>query len=242
MDYFSYNRRRGNSASDQRRNAPLPPTPAPQTPGVQAQAGQPQGGRTLGGPASLESLRAPSSIRIRRLPSGLSSPRPETQHGPQQGAPPASQEGTTTGRRRSSSEPQRFGSTLAPPQMDLSRQRTAEMPTITEGQSPTPGPQPTDSSQSFYEAAETPRPQTPSINIDESGSPAERVMTGASAMQEAGNAARSNRGLQRFRTGGSAMPRNENPSADEYQSDVVDLLDLVGKFDTQWLRMKIVAY
>jgi hypothetical protein len=47
-------------------------------------------------------------------------------------------------------------------------------------------------------------------------------------MHEAGNAARSNRGLQRFRTGGSAMPRNERPQANEYRSDVVDLLDLVG--------------
>jgi hypothetical protein len=47
-------------------------------------------------------------------------------------------------------------------------------------------------------------------------------------MNEAGNAARANRGLQRFRTGGSNMPRNENPAADEYRSDVVDLLDLVG--------------
>jgi hypothetical protein len=135
------------------------------------------------------------------------------------------------GRRRSSSEPQRYGNTLAPPGTDLSRQRTHDMPTITEGQATTPGPRhaASESSQSFHEAAESP-PRTPSINIEDSTTPAERVITGASAMHEAGNAARSNRGLHRFRTAGSNMPRNENPAANEYRSDVVDLLDLVGMY------------
>ena len=105
------------------------------------------------------------------------------------------------------------------------------MPTIREGQIPTPGPPPSDngSNQDFYEAAEVPQPYTPSINVDYATDPAERVMTGASTVSEAGNAARANRGLARYRTGGSAMPTNERPARDEYRSDVVDLLDLVGE-------------
>ena len=224
-DYFTYARRSGQPANEERRNAPLPPAPGPgpQTPGPQT-----PGGRRLGTPSSLEGLRAPSSIRIRRLPSGLNTPRPGTQDG----APPSAQaDAAVQGRRRSSSEPQRYGNTLAPPGMDISRQRTHDMPTITEGQTTSLGPQPpiSESSQSFHEAAETP-PRTPSINIEDSTTPAERVITGASAMHDAGNAARSNRGLRRFRTAGSNIPRNENPAANEYRSDVVDLLDLVGMY------------
>jgi hypothetical protein len=103
------------------------------------------------------------------------------------------------------------------------------MPTITEGQTTASGPQPaaSESSQDYHEASETP-PRTPSLNIEDATTPAGRVITGAPAMTEAGNAARANRGLERFRTGGSNMPRNERPAADEYRSDVVDLLDLVG--------------
>ena len=100
------------------------------------------------------------------------------------------------------------------------------MPTVRE-EAPGARYAPSESTQSFHEAAETPQPGTPSINIDDT-SPAERVITGASTLQDAGNAARANRGLARFRTGGSAMPRNEVTAADEYNSDVVDLLDLVG--------------
>ena len=103
------------------------------------------------------------------------------------------------------------------------------MPTITEGQATSPGPRAaaSESSQDFQDASETP-PRTPSINIEDATTPAGRVLTGASAMTDAGNAARENRGLARFRTTGSNMPRNERPTADEYRSDVVDLLDLVG--------------
>lgn len=212
-DYFN-SARRGAPADSDRRNAPLPSAP-PQTPG----------GRRLA-PASLEGLRAPSSIRIRRLPSAQNVQRTGTQAG----APAASQPDTAaTGRRRSSSEPQRYGQTLAPPGVDLARQRTHDMPTITEGQTTGSRPQPTasESSQDYHEAPETP-PRTPSLNIEDVSTPAARVITGASAMNEAGNAARANRGLQRFRTSGSNMPRNENPGANEYRSDVVDLLDLVG--------------
>ena len=220
MDYFNYARRRNGPVSQDRLDAPLPPTgetPGPQTPGPQT-----PGGRQPGGPPSLESLRQPSSIRIRRLPSGFNTPRP----GSQQADQTSSQRDLgLTGRRRSQSDPHRYGANLAPPALDISRQRTHEMPTLTEE---TPGARhaPSESTQDWYEAQETPRPQTPAIEMDD-GSPAERVITGASNMQDAGNAARANRGLQRFRTGGSAMPRDA-PAADEYNSDVVDLLDLVG--------------
>jgi hypothetical protein len=103
------------------------------------------------------------------------------------------------------------------------------MPTITEGVT-SARRAPSESSQSYHDVAEGPgTPGTLSINGTETGDPAERVVTGASAMAEAGNAARENRGLRRFRTTASAAPgRNERPTADEYNSDVVDLLDLIG--------------
>lgn len=223
MDYFSQNRRRGNSITQDRLNAPLPPTA--QTPGVQPQLLRPQSqgqGRPVRPAGSYESLRAPSSIRIRRMPSSTGPPRPESQ---------ASSQGTaeqdfasTTGRRRSTSEPQRYGQTLAPPGQgaDLSRQRTVDMPTITEGVI-TAQRAPSESGSSYHEAAE--RPISPTT---EDGYPASRIVTGASAVADAGNAARANRGLRRFRTNASTQPRNERVAADEYNSDVVDLLDLVG--------------
>lgn len=220
MDYFTYNRRRGNSVNQDRLNAPLPPAPAPGTPG----AGTP-GPRPPAMTGTLESLRAPSSIRIRRLPSGLSTPRPPSQQSPQ---PPVAVDAPTTGRRRSSSEPQRYGAGLEPPAMNLARQRTAEDPhsRMTPLAEETPGAglgAPSDSSQ-YYEASETP----PVDDMDGLGH-AERIVTGASAMNEAGNAARQNRGLTRVRTAASAMDRQGQPASDEYHSDVVDLLDLVGK-------------
>jgi hypothetical protein len=219
MDYFSYARRRGNSVNQDRLNAPLPPAAPPGTPRPRP-------------PGSLENLRAPSSIRIRRLPSGnvQQAARPVTQSGD---AAPVETDTAVTGRRRSSSEPQRFGSTLAPPAMDLSRQRTTEdrhMPTLTE-EARTPPPQqvPAESEDSFHEAAESPYPRTPDVQAA-TPAPAERVASGASAMQSAGNAARTNRGLRRFTTNSSNAPRNEQVEADEYNSDVVDLLDLVGMY------------
>lgn len=232
MDYFS--RRRGNSVTQDRLNAPLPPIA--QTPGVDGQGQGPPpvqpravpGRRGLNGVGSLESMRAPSSIRIRRLPSGMSTPRPGTQPSEQTGTV-TEQDFATGGRRRSTSEPQHYGASLAPPEMDLSRQRTQEMPTITEGVQAARPPRSEDS-QSFHEVGETPyTPGPASTNASDNGEPASRVLTGASAMADAGNAARANRGLRRFRTAASSAPRNEQPAADEYDSDVVDLLDLVGK-------------
>ena len=230
MDYFSQARRRNNSLTQDRLNAPLPPTVP--TPG----GGQARPQRPINPAGSYESLRAPSSIRIRRIPSGQipQLARPTSQQA--QEAVQAVADNTTTGRRRSTSEPQRYGTNLAPPAMDLSRQRTqgdaqSPMPTVTEGVAT--GPRGVRSeSQDFVTPMRTPRPETPetpSVYADDTSDPAERIMTGASAMHSAGNAARANRGLSRFRTGGSAM-RNESPAADEYGSDVVDYLDLVGMY------------
>lgn len=120
------------------------------------------------------------------------------------------------------------------------------MPTLSEE---TAGPQygSSRSSQSFHEAAETPQlqtpqPPTPSINIDDTTYPADRIMTSASAMYEAGNAAREHRGLRRFRTAGSSALRNETPAADEYGSDVVDYLDLVGMLKAAYyVRSTVLA-
>lgn len=223
-DYFSFNRRRNNSDTRDRLNAPQ--APPPQTPGPR---------RPLAEAGSLENLRRnpASSIRIRRLPSG---------NVPQQARPasattPMEEDTAVTGRRRSSSEPQRYLGGLQPPETEISRQRTAEpsshMPTITEGQQsqqrPRPGQYPAGS---YREPAETPFPDAsvpPTPGVDEhdmaTSGPASRVSTGASAMNKAGNAARQNRGLRKVKTNASMRDRN---SRSEYNSDVVDFLDLVG--------------
>lgn len=133
-----------------------------------------------------------------------------------------------TGRRRSFSAPQRYRESLAPPGTDLSRQRTAEphMRTINEGQAL---PQAQDRTP-YYESQETPRPYTPSINIQTPGETpqAERMAQGAPVVANAGEAARRNRGLRRFRSSTQGY-RHQHMGDDEYDADVVDLLDLVGK-------------
>lgn len=224
MDYFGYQRRRDNSLTQDRLNAPLP---APQTPG---------GRRGLAQPGSLENLRRnpASSIRISRLPSGNAVP----QLRPSSATTPAAEDTAVTGRRRSSSEPKRYsGSHLAPPGPDLSHQRTAEpeahMPTITEGESSQPRQMPSRSTiGEYHEAVETPYPVTPGTpGVDEydaaSTAPASRVASGASALNSAGNAARQNRGLRRLRTNASMKANADSES--NYEDDVVDFLDLVGK-------------
>ncbi|KAK5136470.1 hypothetical protein LTR08_003115 [Meristemomyces frigidus] len=134
-----------------------------------------------------------------------------------------------SGRRRSSSAPQRYGGNLAPVDNRLARQMTAELPhmgTITEGQSlPTNRPAP------FYEAQETPQPMTPSIGMQTPGETPmiDRVTSAAPAMENAGQAARRNRGLRRFQTstGQTRGFGHGRPADDEYDTDVVDLLDLI---------------
>ena len=104
------------------------------------------------------------------------------------------------------------------------------MPTITEGMT-AGGYAPSELSQDYHEADEVQRPitpGTPSINFSDNGDPVERIVTSASQVNNAGNAARANRGLRRHRTATSTAPRNERYSAQEYDSDFVDLLDLVG--------------
>lgn len=227
-DYFNYQRRQNNSLTRDRLNAPLPPV---QTPGGRR--------HPLAEAGSMENLRRnpASSIRIRRLPSGNNLSQ---QSRPTSSATPIEEDTAVTGRRRSSLEPQRYSGGLAPPALDLARQRTAEpsgqsghMPTITEGQQSQQRPAPSNSSGgSYHEAVETPMPDPtpvrPTPGIDEydaaTSAPASRVTTGASAMNSAGNAARENRGLKRIRTNAEkARARGE------YDSEVVDLLDLVGK-------------
>jgi len=225
-DYFGFNRRRGNSDAD-RLHAPQPP-----------------GGRHVRPTGSFQSLRAPSNISIRRLPSSNQVPvaRPGSQLG-EEGV--AEQDAAVSNRRRSFSDPQRYVGDLAPPDNRLSQVRTADQPhmrTITEGlEVPQPSrvaPQPSSESM-YYEASEGPRPLTPSINLPSPVTelpPADRVATGAPVMADAANAARRNRGLRRFRTNTGmpeSVPRRDHPrehNRNEYQADVVDLLDLIGMF------------
>lgn len=213
-DYFSFgNRQRGTSSASQN------PPRTPATPG----------GRPPRPAGSRETLRAPSSIRIRRMPSGTpaQTPRPTSQ---------ASNEGidvhdtAVTGRRRSSSAPQRNNANLAPYDDRLSRIATAQpthMGTITEGQR-----LPQTQSTSFYDGAETPGRLTPSSNAQtqDRGSGVDWMASTVPAVENAGEAAQRNRGLRRFRTNdGRSRGFGHGPLADdEYDTDMVDLLDLIG--------------
>jgi len=70
-----------------------------------------------------------------------------------------------------------------------------------------------------------PRPQAP-VNLATPG--AESDAGNAQALNSAANAARSNRGLRRFRSG-ALPPRQQLQSDSEYGNDVVSLLDLIGE-------------
>jgi len=96
------------------------------------------------------------------------------------------------------------------------------MQTITEGTA-----LPRQPSTPFFEASD--RPYTPSVAIQTPNEmpQASRIASGASAMKSAGNAAQRARGLRRLQSGVS-MRRQQSYAPDEYGSDVVDLLDLVG--------------
>lgn len=181
--------------------------------------------RPLIGGGSRENLRTPSSIRIRRLPSNNSVTRPlsgVSDSGSTEGrdfADPGS-----VGRRRSSSAPQRpvlneVGDN------DLTRQRTAEpfMPAIVEGQASSA--QEARGIEPVYSREED-APQ-PFNNLQRSAT-ATSDAGGTQAMNSAANAARTNRGLRRLRSG-ALPPRQSELAADrEYDADVVSLLDLVG--------------
>ena len=188
-----------------------------------------QGRRQLRPASSYASLRQPSSIRIRRLPSSTQvnqqHPRPLSQASGDDGV--AIQDPAVEGRRRSSSAPQRY----VPGQQtdsDLARQQTADaqpyMRTIAEGTALEITP-------NVDGEAETPRPLTPSIGVPTPAAETPtvtRIQSNASAMNSAGNAALRNRGLRRFRSGTVGMhPDSRQSNHTEYDSDVVDLLDLI---------------
>jgi hypothetical protein len=172
--------------------------------------------------ASRESMRTPSSIRIRRLPSSNSVARPLSRgsetHLPEERdfADPG-----TVGRRRSTSAPQRPVSHEVA-QNDLTRQHTVEpfMPAIVEGQATAAqearglqpvGSRPDDAPQPFSNLQRT--------GTDNSGGVA----------SQAPNSASKGRGLRRLRSG-ILPPRQQELAADsEYDADVVSLLDLIGK-------------
>jgi hypothetical protein len=176
---------------------------------------------------SRESMRTPSSIRIRRLPSNNSVTRPLS-GGSDTYLPEERDfaEPGTVGRRRSTSAPQR-PSAHELGHDDLTRQHTAEpfMPSIVEGQASAAqearGLQPVSS-----RPEDVPRPfsnlqRSTTDNSDRSGT---------QALNSSGTPARQGRGLRRLRSG-VLPPRQQELSADsEYDADVVSLLDLIGMF------------
>lgn len=175
---------------------------------------------------SRESLRTPSSIRIRRLPSNTARPLSNvSDSGSTEGRDFA--EPGSVGRRRSSSAPQRPALNELS-EHELARQRTAEpfMPSIVEGQASSAqearGVEPVPSRE-----ADAPQPYSNLQRSTTAGSDA----GGAQAMNSAANAARTNRGLRRLRSG-ALPPRQSELAADrEYDADVVSLLDLVGTLE-----------
>lgn len=212
----------------------------PSTPGGRARGqSNPQNGlnvprtNTSGRPllstgGSRESMRTPSSIRIRRLPSNTSVARPlsgssET-HLPEERdfADPG-----TVGRRRSTSAPQR-PSLHDLGQDDLTRQHTAEpfMPSIVEGQATAAqqarGLQPVRS-----RANDAPQPFS---DLQRS-----TTDTPDSAGAQASNS-RGGRGLRRLRSG-ALPPRQELAADSEYDADVVSLLDLIGMFLARFVML-----
>lgn len=194
---------------------------APNTPRANA-SGRP----LLHGGGSRESMRTPSSIRIRRLPSNTSVTRPlsggSDTYLPEERdfADPG-----TSGRRRSSSAPQR-------PALneiglnDLTRQHTAEpfMPSIVEGQATA-----AQEARGLHPVHSRPEdaPQ-PFSNLQRSATNTSDGI-GAQALNSSGNAARQSRGLRRLRSG-ALPPRQELAADSEYDADVVSLLDLIGMF------------
>jgi hypothetical protein len=194
------------------------PQNAPNTPRMNSS------GRPLlsAGGGSRESMRTPSSIRIRRLPSsnsvsrplsgGSDTPMPEERDFADPG---------TVGRRRSTSAPQRpvFHE---PAQNDLTRQHTAEpfMPSIVEGQAT-----------AAQEARGLQPVQSRPDDVPRPFSNLQRTATDTSEGAQATNSpARGGRGLRRLRSG-VLPPRQQELLADsEYDADVVSMLDLIGAY------------
>jgi hypothetical protein len=188
----------------------------------------------LHGGGSRESMRMPSSIRIRRLASNTAE-RPLSQASDTESRDFA--DPGMAGRRRSSSAPQRPTLQEINQEDDLARQHTAEpfMPAIVEGQATTAqqarGLNPVQS-----RPGDVPQPYANLSRTNTAGS------GGTQAMNSAGNAARGNRGLRRLRSG-ALPPRQQELSADaEYDADVVSLLDLIGTCSRDYSFTAFVAY
>lgn len=224
MDYFNQGQEQGrrpaSSANQQDRLS------VPQTPG---------GARRIPGAPSYESMRMPSNIRIRRLPSSNFIPQSASQEHVQT---PSGNDSAVTGRRRSSSAPRPFS--YGVPNLsaaELARQSTLDgshMPPIREGQ---PASRSGSMHPGYTEPVETPLTQTPGIDVEDMAmrTPGpERLGPTGTAMHSAGNAAQRSRGfsLHRFRSNTSSSMRPDTRggpanSQTEYESDVIDLLDLV---------------
>lgn len=175
----------------------------------------------------------PSNIRIRRPPSTNFFPQSASQEHVQS---PSVDDSAITGRRRSSSAPRPLSHGFTNfSTAELARQSTLDgshMPRITEGHvasrnGTTPG---------YTERVETPQTQTPGVDVEDmalrAAGPDGHGHAGT-VMHSAGNAAQRSRGfsLNRFRSNASTVRPNtrRGPAANqnEYESDVIDLLDLV---------------
>ncbi|GAB7365367.1 hypothetical protein MBLNU230_g6446t1 [Neophaeotheca triangularis] len=223
MDYFDHARGTGNQTSEDRLNAPLPNTPGPSTPGGRSENWPlPRQPSSRGNLRPYSGMRTPSSIGIRRLGSNT----PSTALPPAQAQQNADE--AAAARRRSSSAPQKYRPSSGT-DTELARISTADPPMGTLSEEPAYGQQGRGRGYRGPEEESDP-PQESSINVDglQGG---DRFSGGAGAMHSAGNAARSNRGLRRFRS--TINPQQQDrqeqsrPDTGEYEDDVVDLLDIV---------------
>lgn len=204
--------------SSANRSRDLPPQPSPNR-------------RTHAALARAPLVSNNSSVRIRRLTSSSGRPHDFT-------ASDASSIGdrsdTTTddaanaGRRRSLSAPQR-PTHLDVPGSDLGRQTTNElyahaMPSIQERTTSGPGP----SVPHSEDPALRPVPTAPIPSRPRGLSDLRNAGSGIQATFGAGNAARANRGLGRIRSN-TVRSRPPTSADDEYDNDVMGLLDLVGE-------------
>jgi len=224
MDYFSGSsgRRRGNSGAAD---------------GLHPRSAA-MGSPMLSNVSSRDSMRQNSTIRLRRLPSGLSTPtapRPQSQASDNIVAQDfAGSDPAVANRRRSTSAPQR-PSAADLYSNDLARQHTVDayMPSIMEGQASAAqqarGLEPVRSNPSDIGSR-----RSPSIQMN--GFPPAGDVAGPQAMHSAGNAARASRGLRRYRSG--ALPPRALPQDSEYDNDVVNFLELVGNVNSYIPNMR----
>jgi len=215
MDYFTQqSAQRAPAAQNTQGNGAAPAPASGAAPIRRRPVGQP----------SFESLRAPSNIRIRRLPSqiGAALSRPTTQDGNQRAASPEP-DTTTAGRRRSMSAPQGYGGDVTPSGLDDSRLDgpPPHMPAISESFPSSPNVNTTQSTQ-HGTARNSVAPSSTTHVAD----------AGAGSHSAAGYGTQRSRApshLNRLRSNTSStyFSRGDRPRHDEYDSDVIDLLDLI---------------